>query len=95
MEYIKKNWSNILFIGFIIFLFTPYGLPVRATLIKGVSLVTTRIFSLENDAEDQVLIKNLDWSLRTIDGAKVNLANFKGQSGFYQYLGYMVPTLCC
>lgn len=82
MEYIKKNWSNILFIGFVIFLFTPYGLPVRATLIKGVSLVTTRVFSMENDPEDQVLVEDMDWNLKERNGGSVNLKDFEGQVVF-------------
>ena len=79
MDFIKKNLSNIIFIGFIIFLFTPYGLPVRATLIKGVSLITTRIFSMEIEEEAQLLIGDYNWQLRSLDGDKVNYSDFKGQ----------------
>lgn len=79
MDFIKKNLSNILFIGFIIFLFTPYGLPVRATLIKGVSLITTRVFSMEIEEEEQLVIEDYNWQLRNLDGDKVNFSDFKGQ----------------
>jgi len=79
MNFIKKNLSNIIFIGFIIFLFTPYGLPVRATLIKGVSLITTRVFSMEIAEEEQLVIKDYNWQLRSVDGRKINLSDFKGQ----------------
>jgi len=79
MEFIKKNLSNILFIGFIIFLFTPYGLPVRATLIKGVSLITTRVFSMEIDKEEQVAISNYNWELKSLKGEFVSFSDFKGK----------------
>lgn len=77
MKFLRKNLSNILFIGFIIFLFTPYGLPVRATLIKAVSFVTTRVFSMELDEEDQIQINDLNWHLQNLEGEQVNMRSFK------------------
>ncbi len=77
MEFIKKNLSNIVFIVFIIFLFTPYGLPVRATLIKGVSLITTRVFSMEIEKEEQVEIKDYNWQLISLEDDLINLSDFK------------------
>jgi thiol-disulfide isomerase/thioredoxin len=79
INFMKKNLSNILFIGFIIFLFTPYGLPVRALLIKGVSMVTTRIFSLETDADKRVQIDSYQWTLQDISGEKVNFGVFENK----------------
>ncbi len=79
MNFIRKNVSNILFIGFIIFLFTPYGLPVRATLIKGVSMITTRVFSLKIDEEDQVRLDDYNWQLRDLEGKLINMETFKDQ----------------
>ena len=60
-------------------MFTPYGLPVRATLIKAVSFVTTRVFSLEIDKEDQIHVKDFNWTLQDRDGKMINMASFKGQ----------------
>jgi len=79
MKFIRKHLSNILFFGFIIFMFTPYGLPVRATLIKAVSFVTTRVFSMEIDKEDQIYLKDFNWQLQDRDGQQVNLESFRGQ----------------
>ncbi len=79
MKFLRKNLSNILFVGFIIFLFTPYGLPVRATLIKAVSFVTTRVFSLEIDKEDQIRLADFNWQLQSLDGQQVNMASFQGK----------------
>jgi thiol-disulfide isomerase/thioredoxin len=79
MEFIKKNLSNILFFGFIIFLFTPYGLPVRALLIKGVSYVTTRVINMEIDENERVQLSSYDWNLSDIQGNAVDFNEFKGK----------------
>lgn len=46
-KFIKLHWQNILFIAFIVLLFTPLGLPIRVVLIKTVSLVRTNILPIE------------------------------------------------
>ena len=79
MKFLRKNLSNILFVGFIIFLFTPYGLPVRATLIKGVSYVTTRVFSLEIEEKEQVKLLDFNWKLQNLKGEQINMSSFKGK----------------
>ncbi len=79
MNFIKKNLSNILFFAFIIFIFTPMGLPVRATLIKGVSYVTTRIFNMEIDKEERITLSTYDWDLIDINGENVDFSSFKGK----------------
>ncbi len=79
MNFIRKNLSNILFVLFALFLFSPYGLPVRAFLIKGVSVVTTRIFDLEIDQEDRVSLGQYNWKLVGLDGKAVSLADMKGK----------------
>lgn len=77
MNFLRKNLSNIVFIGFIIFLFTPYGLPVRTTMIKGVSLISTRIFSMEIDKDEQVQIQNFDWRLISPEDQIINLKSME------------------
>ncbi len=79
MKFLRKHLYNILFFGLIIFMFTPYGLPVRATLIKAVSFVTTRVFSMEIDKEDQLSLKDFNWQLQDRDGQQVNFESFRGQ----------------
>lgn len=79
MNFIKKNLSNIIFIGFIIFLFTPYGLPVRATLIKGVSFVTTRIFNMEIDKDKRVVLSTYNWKLLDVKGNEIDFNSFRDQ----------------
>ena len=79
MKFIKKHLSNILFFGFILLLFTPVGLPIRTTLIKGVSLITTQISSIEMDKEDVRKIDSFRWKLVKDDGSIVNLESLDGK----------------
>ncbi len=79
MDYIKKHWSNILFFGLIIFMFTPAGLPLRALLIKGVSYITSRVENLEIKPENRVILRDFDWELSDIEGNTVNLKDIKGK----------------
>ena len=79
VSYIKKHLSNILFVGFVIFLFTPYGLPVRALLIKGVSMVTTRLLPLETDVDERVQIDTYNWELRDASGERVHFKEFENK----------------
>ena len=79
MKFLKKNLSNIIFFVFIVFLFTPYGLPVRATFIKAVSFVTTRVFSIEVDKKDQIFLEDYNWELIDLEGNATNLKSYKGK----------------
>lgn len=90
-KFLRKHFSNILFFGFIIFLFTPYGLPVRSTLIKGVSFITTRVFSLEIDEEKQVNLNNYNWVLRSSLGKDLNLESLKGKVILINYWATWCP----
>ena len=79
MKFIKKNLSNILFFVFILFLFTPFGLPVRALLTKGVSYVTTRVFSLDIDENKRENLSSYHWSLTDLNNQKINFDQFKNK----------------
>lgn len=91
MNFIKKNLSNILFFGFIVFLFTPYGLPVRATLTRGVSYITTRIFSMEIDEDERKELSSFDWKLVNQKGELINLDTFKGKVIFINFWATWCP----
>ncbi|MCF6296642.1 MAG: TlpA family protein disulfide reductase [Flavobacteriaceae bacterium] len=79
MEFIKKNLSNIFFFGFILFLFTPFGLPVRTLLTKGVSFITTQIFDVEVDKEDRKKLSSYNWKLINKKGESVDFNTLKGK----------------
>lgn len=79
--------SNILFWGFIIFLFTPYGANTKAKLIQGVTYVKTMIFSPKaNEVEEREKIASLDLTLRGISNATdINLKDLEGKVIFVNY----------
>ncbi len=79
MEFIKKQWKNILFFGFIAFMFTPAGMPTRALLIKGVSYITSRVENLEIDADEQQTLTNVSWQLFDQAGKMVDYNDYKGK----------------
>lgn len=91
MSFIKKNIYNILFFAFFIFLFTPYGLPVRAIMIKGVSFITTRVLSLELDKADVNKIKSYNWTLIDLKGEKINFSSFKNKVVVVNYWATWCP----
>jgi len=81
MKISKKMWTNILFWGFIIFLFTPYGASTKAKLIQGVTYVKTMVFAPSaSKADDRLAIPSLDLSLKAISNATdTNLQSYKGK----------------
>lgn len=91
MKFLKKNLSNILFVGFIVFLFTPHGLPVRATLIKGVSYVTTRVFNMEIEKNDRVKINDNNWQLVDFNGNRLNFKDFESKIILVNYWATWCP----
>jgi thiol-disulfide isomerase/thioredoxin len=79
MEFLKKQWKNILFFGLLIFMFTPAGMPLRALLIKGVSFVTSRVENLEITPEDRQTLSNVNWQLFDQHGKMVDYNDYKNK----------------
>ena len=81
MKLTKKTISNILFFGFIIFLFTPFGMGSRVKLTQGVTYVKTLIFppsALDDNKREGLDTYNLE--LKAIANASnVNLGSLKGK----------------
>ncbi len=91
MNFLKKNLTNILFFGFIILLFTPIGLPIRAVLIKGVSFITTRALSIELDKSDIKKIDSYNWALINTAGETVDFNSFKNKVVLVNYWATWCP----
>ncbi len=79
MDFIKKQWKNLLFFGLLLFMFTPAGMPLRALLIKGVSFVTSRIENLEINPKDRIQLQTYNWQLIDSQNRLTNLNQYKGK----------------
>ncbi len=93
MKLSKKMIYNILFFGFIIFLFTPYGTGTKAKLIQGVTYIKTMLIPTSaNDAKDREKISSLELSLKGISNASdINLKSLKGKVIFINYWATWCP----
>lgn len=75
MNFLKKNWSNILFIVFIILLIIP---QTRKPIQVGLNRIFA--FSPSEIAEDErEVLTSYDWKLSSLEGERVNLKTSKGK----------------
>ena len=93
MKITRKTISNILFYGFIIFIFTPYGSGTRAKLTQGVTYVKSFIMpSKAIDISKRTSISSLNLSLRAIsNGSDFNLKDQKGKVVLINYWATWCP----
>ncbi len=93
MKITKKMISNILFFGFIIFLFTPYGANTKAKLIQGVTYVKTMLFAPKATAvNERINISTLNLDLKAINAVtNFNLKDKKGKVIILNYWATWCP----
>lgn len=93
MKITKKIWSNILFFGFLAFLFTPYGTGTKAKLIQGVTYVKTLVFAPSaDDVSNRTKISSLNLTLHGISNASdINLKSLEGKVIFINYWATWCP----
>jgi thiol-disulfide isomerase/thioredoxin len=75
MNWIKKRWSDILWIVFILLLFIPQtGKPIRVFISR------TLAFSPSvQSVHDRQILENYQWRLRKINGEIVDFETIKGK----------------
>ena len=92
MKLIKKNIINILFFGFIIFIFTPFGLGTRAKLTQGVTYIKTLILPPKTEAVENRKEFNTDFQLKGLMHATdVNLNKLNNKVVFINYWATWCP----
>ena len=75
MEFLKKNWSNILLIAFIVLLFIPQTRkPLQVGLNRLIAFSPSTVSEKDREALD-----NYNWNLRKLDGTPVNLSQSTGR----------------
>ena len=75
MEFLKKNWSNILLIVFIALLFIPQTRqPLQVGLNRLIAFSPSTVS--EEDRED---LDTYNWNLRDLNGASVNFSHSSGR----------------
>lgn len=75
MEFLKKNWSNILFIILIVLLFIPQTRkPIQVTMNRIIAFSPSKI--AEDDREK---LSNYDWNLIDLNGDPVNMRRSIGE----------------
>lgn len=85
-NWIKKQWSNILFFGFILAFFFVPGVKefVQRPLLMSPSLE-------KNEIQGQLSVSDYDISLRGINVPDVNLSDFKDKNLFLNFWGSWCP----
>ncbi|MHA6280288.1 TlpA family protein disulfide reductase [Salinimicrobium sp. CAU 1759] len=75
MEFLKKNWSNILFIILIVLLLIPQTRkPIQVTMNRIISFSPSKI------AEDErEILEDYDWNLVNLEGHPVNFRSSIGE----------------
>ena len=72
--FIKKNWSNFLFIVVLVLLFVPQTrMPIQVFIQRLISFSPSEILK-----EDQLLINDYNWKMISLDGNLKNLQNDYG-----------------
>src|SRR5680860_274907 len=75
MEFLKKNWSNILLIVFIVLIII---LQTRKPIQVGLN----RVFAFgpsEISEEERKILKDYNWNLYTLEGKELNFNQAKGK----------------
>lgn len=92
MKFNKKVLGNILFLGFFIFLFTPYGLNTRAKLTQGVTYIKTLITPPKAETVENRVDVDTDFVLKGIVNATdINLNELKEKVVFINYWATWCP----
>ena len=75
MNFLKKNWSNILFIVVIaLFLIPQTGMPIKVFFNRMIAFSPSEV-----DETERVVLKEYDWSLTTLNSEPINFSQSEGK----------------
>ena len=87
MEFIKKNWSNILLILFIVLLFIPQTRkPLQVGLNRLIAFSPSTVSEENREALD-----SYNWNLRDLNGTSINLSHSTGRVAIINFWATWCP----
>ncbi len=92
MKLNRTTLLNILFFGFLIFIFTPFGLGTRAKLTQGITYIKTLIIPPKVETIENRKEFNTNLSLKgAVNATDTNLNKLKGKVVFINYWATWCP----
>ncbi len=75
MEFLKKNWSNILFFGFLALLIFPQTrMPIQVFVQRLISFSPS-----EKAEEEREILQDYNWNLQKINSEEINFSQSEGK----------------
>ena len=75
MAFLKKNWSNLLLIGFLVLLIVPQTrMPIQVLVNRLISFSPSEV-----SENKRITLEDYDWRLQKLNGDRVNLNQSKGR----------------
>lgn len=75
MNFLKKNWKNILFIVVIaLFLIPQTGMPIKVFFNRMMAFSPSEV-----DEAERVILKDYDWNLSTLSNEPINFSQSEGK----------------
>ena len=86
-KFIKKNWSNIIFLVLIILLIIPQTrMPIQVGLQRLISFSPSEI-----NVEDREQLKEYDWNLYSLEANRINFSQSEGRVVVINYWATWCP----
>lgn len=86
-KFIKKNWSNIVFLVFIVLLIIPKTrMPIQVGLQRLISFSPSEI-----DEEKREVLNDYQWRLETLDSESINFSQSEGKVVLINYWATWCP----